>query len=372
MDNEYDPYDHKNIGYKRALQEFDYDDMPDLPETNSTSLDSIVTREVHKMEKNKLFGTVQEMQRKKPFLGEIPKPLETEPYQNYYNRVINANQEAYHRYKTTGHPYQRDFFPPTATDLGNVNYNGNWTKPVENNGSAISNVFSDPQSPIAQQAGMGLPPVQFNMFYPPRTRSGYHPSMKQETDFNDKIAYEKKEEGGFNNHKHDPGGLTKDGISTKLYNDWRKRPDVRAEGWPASVTQLSPEQQNDIYRNEFYYGKRLHEIEHPAMRHLLFNSFIMSNPEVAPQISDAAIKSMYPSMDMGANNVIGSKHIAALNRIAREGRTREWVNAYLTGRSHYLNNNKNIGEDNRKTNIKGWNSRLDSLENNITKKYFPD
>lgn len=57
-----------------------------------------------------------------------------------------------------------------------------------------------------------------------------------------------KYEGGFSDHKDDPGGATMKGITQRVYDDWRKR-----NGKPSqSVRNISQQEVEAIYRREYW------------------------------------------------------------------------------------------------------------------------
>jgi lysozyme family protein len=57
-----------------------------------------------------------------------------------------------------------------------------------------------------------------------------------------------KEEGGYSNDAHDPGGMTMHGIIQREYDAYRRR-----KGLPLQwVEKISVDEQNDIYFNEYW------------------------------------------------------------------------------------------------------------------------
>lgn len=57
-----------------------------------------------------------------------------------------------------------------------------------------------------------------------------------------------KQEGGFSNDKHDPGGATMDGIIQREYDSFRRRNDLPLQ----SVRHISGDEMRTIYFNEYW------------------------------------------------------------------------------------------------------------------------
>ncbi|TAH37502.1 MAG: hypothetical protein EYC62_01050 [Alphaproteobacteria bacterium] len=193
---------------------------------------------------------------------------------------------------------------------------------------------------------------------PPPTLSGKkNPSTEDEARFDEVLPIIKGNEGGFSDRpkEQDKGGPTQKGISTGAYKLWLKRKDVNATEWPTDVKDLSDDQIRTIYRNEYYYDKRLDEIEDPKMRAALFDAYVMSKPPAVYGMTEQAIKKVIPDANLGVPGVLGKNTIGALNQINKEGRTNEYLEALADARRDYYKSQPEYKYN------PGWLPRVDSF-----------
>ena len=68
-------------------------------------------------------------------------------------------------------------------------------------------------------------------------------------------------EGGYSNHPDDKGGETNKGITHKTYDAYRKSKGLKTR----SVKELTDEEMQDIYYNEYYKASGADKIDNPRL-----------------------------------------------------------------------------------------------------------
>lgn len=124
--------------------------------------------------------------------------------------------------------------------------------------------------------------------------------------FTKALAIELKYEGGFSNHKRDPGGVTLEGVIQRVYDAYRRR-----KGLP--IRPLTPQmrgsaqwiaERNDIYRAQYWNAIRGDEL--PAGVDLVvFDGAINSGPY-------QSIKWLQRALGVEADGHLGEGTLAAL------------------------------------------------------------
>ncbi|MGE3479645.1 MAG: glycosyl hydrolase 108 family protein [Dongiaceae bacterium] len=199
---------------------------------------------------------------------------------------------------------------------------------------------------------------------PPKTWSGYQPSPQAEADFLNSLRVTKGEEGKLSNRssQNDPGLKTMEGLTQKTYDDWRKKNGLKNEkDWPSDVSKLSDKQIETFYREEIYYGNKLNQIQDPKIRHATFDALTHSSHKGAADFTKKAIKQVLPDADLGASGVMGNRYREAMNEIAAQGRTNEYLEKLADERRDYLSTRKNSKGELLAPRNPGWKGRIEKL-----------
>jgi len=78
--------------------------------------------------------------------------------------------------------------------------------------------------------------------------------------FGEALAVTLRFEGGYANHPNDPGGATMKGVTTAVYDRWRK-----ARGLPVrDVRRIADDELRDIYRTGYWVPGRCEALPWPA------------------------------------------------------------------------------------------------------------
>lgn len=89
-----------------------------------------------------------------------------------------------------------------------------------------------------------------------------------------------EEEGGYVNDPVDKGGETNFGITADTLESYQARYDRQfgPNNQPISPKELKKEHGKEIYRNDFFYGQRLHQIKSPAIATLILDAAVLQGP----------------------------------------------------------------------------------------------
>lgn len=80
-------------------------------------------------------------------------------------------------------------------------------------------------------------------------------------------------EGGYSNHKDDPGGATNFGITQKTYDDYNR---LKGRS-PKSVKNISKEETDEIFRNQYWNAVRADDLP-DGVAYCVFDAAVNSGP----------------------------------------------------------------------------------------------
>jgi lysozyme family protein len=108
-----------------------------------------------------------------------------------------------------------------------------------------------------------------------------------------------KHEGGWSNHKSDPGGMTNLGVTKKVWEEWvGKVVDEKA------MRALTPETVSPMYRKKYWDAVKADELP-DGLDYLMFDFAINAGP-------GRAIKTMQKAIGTAPDGAIGPKTMQAL------------------------------------------------------------
>ena len=117
--------------------------------------------------------------------------------------------------------------------------------------------------------------------------------------FNEALKAILKHEGGFVNHKLDPGGMTNLGVTKKVWEEWVGKPvDEKA------MRALTPEVVGPMYRKKYWDAVKADDLP-DGLDYLMFDFAINAGP-------GRAVKTMQKAIGATPDGAIGPKTMAAL------------------------------------------------------------
>lgn len=108
-----------------------------------------------------------------------------------------------------------------------------------------------------------------------------------------------KHEGGFVNHKLDPGGMTNLGVTKKVWEEW-----VGKAVGESEMRALTPETVAPMYRKKYWDAVKADDLP-DGLDYLMFDFAINAGP-------GRAIKTMQKAIGAAPDGAIGPKTMAAL------------------------------------------------------------
>lgn len=170
-----------------------------------------------------------------------------------------------------------------------------------------------------------------------------------------------KEEGGYVNDPVDKGGETNFGLTAKTLENYQARygRNFGENNQPISPKELKKEQGKEIYRNEFFYGQRLHQIESPAIATLMLDAAVLQGPPRSWRFMQEALNSIDGENALVVDGVGGSKTIDKINKLP-PSKIGELIKNYTNIRRESVYDTVS-GDPSQKRFEKGWISRLDRV-----------
>lgn len=205
--------------------------------------------------------------------------------------------------------------------------------------------------------GTAPPPVLHPMGQKPRPAADWDSEARFETLM--KPIF--KEEGGYVNDPIDRGGETNFGVTAetlKRYQALYGR-NFGENNQPISPKELTKEQGKEIYRNEFFYGQRLHQIKSPAIATVMLDAGVLQGPSRSWEFMQKALNSIDGKNALIVDGVGGSRTINKISKFP-SGRIRDLIEDYTRLRRDEIN--AFIRRYPSQTRFdKGWGKRLDRV-----------
>ncbi|MGE0252012.1 MAG: glycosyl hydrolase 108 family protein [Dongiaceae bacterium] len=389
-----------NIGISPGMEE-----LPDYPKTEDQTTGGDIARAWHQMQKDFAHQTMNE--NFPSYKPHKPQPFNAnQSYDDYMNehKLVLRNLDPfflnnYQRAKPEGfslfgkeeapvqnadapkaptpepstasipQPQEPGFFKPLDQMLKEVEERNARGEFFDESGKWVKRDSGTPSIPEAPSAP-ALPEdspyitgkVHNDISWPAGTLNNRRfPSPEQETERKEFLNEILGVEGGYNNDSLDRGGETYKGISDNFYELWLKRPDVNPQEWPTKVTDLTSEQRDNIYRNEFYYDRNVDKVNNSDVKRTIFDMNVMHGPAAGQAISAKVIKELLPNVDLGGNNVLGPQHRAAIDEIERRGLLAKYLEKIADERINYPRGDSAESIAREKRFGRGWANRINRL-----------
>ena len=107
-----------------------------------------------------------------------------------------------------------------------------------------------------------------------------------------------KSEGGFVNHKSDPGGMTNFGVTRNVWKEW-----VKHEVDETEMRSLTPEMVTPLYKQRYWDACKCSDLP-LGVDYVVFDSAVNMGPSRAAKLLQAAL-------EVKADGIIGRASIAA-------------------------------------------------------------
>lgn len=134
--------------------------------------------------------------------------------------------------------------------------------------------------------------------------------------FNDAVEFVLKNEGGLSENERDPGGITNFGISLRFIREFSpeklKTYGIFAVVDDKTIRELTKDQAILIYKNEFWAGSKLDEINTQELCNYIFDMFVNHGSSRAIKLSERAICAYYFDKNYASND---SLMIDILNKL---------------------------------------------------------
>lgn len=156
-------------------------------------------------------------------------------------------------------------------------------------------------------------------------------------------------EGGYVNHKADPGGETNRGITDRLDGKVDGMVDIDFDGLgDVSIKDLTEEQAKEIYKTRFWDRMLGDRIESQLIANILFDGYV--------NMGAGAIKIMQRILNLKDDGVFGERTLAAVNNADEV----ILYNKYKNARIEYY---RNLAERKPQLQVflKGWLNRINSF-----------
>ncbi|MCP4393002.1 MAG: hypothetical protein GY804_01850 [Alphaproteobacteria bacterium] len=98
-----------------------------------------------------------------------------------------------------------------------------------------------------------------------------------------------------------------------------------AEGFPKDVKDIAPKQITQIYRDDYYYDKRLDEIDDEHTARHMFDTYVNHSPKPPSEWLQKAMNE-HAGTKLKIDGVVGSKTIKALNKATKDPAKRKAIN----------------------------------------------
>ena len=171
--------------------------------------------------------------------------------------------------------------------------------------------------------------------------------------FKDSLPVILKFEGGYSNHKDDPGGATMKGVTQAVYDSYRKRKDLG----PKAVREIEFSEVEDIYR-EFWNNANCDEFcdSHPLTALVHFDFAINAGPK-------QAAKTLQKALGVKIDGILGKISIGVILKSKDE----QLATRYLDFRENFYRD-LTLQKPALKVILKGWLNRTSHLRGIINGK----
>ncbi|MCK5615227.1 hypothetical protein KAR91_75890 [Candidatus Pacearchaeota archaeon] len=139
--------------------------------------------------------------------------------------------------------------------------------------------------------------------------------------FNDAVLFVLSNEGQYSNVKHDKGGATNYGVSTRLLKQIDK--DINGDGHVngKDAAALTKPGAIEIYKEHFWDHYKLDRISNILVAKKAFDLFVNMRGKAAGKILQRACKNC--GLTLKIDGIVGSKSVKAINSLSMFGVTRE-------------------------------------------------
>ena len=121
-------------------------------------------------------------------------------------------------------------------------------------------------------------------------------------------------EGGYVNHRNDPGGATKYGVTEAT---------ARAHGYNGNMQDLPRDTASQILTEEYYIKPKIHLISSPVVREEVLDSAVMSGPVTAIKWLQRALNQFGCNPKLEEDGILGYNTRSMLESFLMHNRKRD-------------------------------------------------
>lgn len=160
-------------------------------------------------------------------------------------------------------------------------------------------------------------------------------------------------EGRYSNHKDDPGGATKFGITQET---------AYRLGYEKDISKLTLEEAKELYKDHYWTNQKYHKIENENIAIEMFDQAVNMGPATANKNLQKSYNLLAVPLgkeQIAEDGVIGPNTLRAVNALVKQTALFNLLNGYQ------IMNYINLAEarDNYKTFLAGWiNKRIEIIK----------
>lgn len=151
------------------------------------------------------------------------------------------------------------------------------------------------------------------------------------------IAFVLKHEGGFANHKNDPGGATNYGVSLRFLKAAGIDIDLDGDVDVNDILALDKDKAREIYRRFWWNAYHYWGINDPDIAKKILDMSVHMGAPQAHKLAQIAINRLREK-PIQVDGILGPKTFAALNGLIGEGRTDALYDELKDNAAHYYIN----------------------------------
>lgn len=177
-------------------------------------------------------------------------------------------------------------------------------------------------------------------------------------DFSKAIQVILKHEGGFVDHKSDPGGATNYGVSLRLLKKLGDYGDIDCDGDVDvdDIKSLTEEKSKEVYKRVFWDANHYDEIEDDRVATKVFDIAVNAGPATAARVIQKSTNVLHMEDLIKVDGNLGPKSFAAINACDSHDLLMKMVGFQKTYYTSLCDKNPNLSAF-----LKGWLHRAEQI-----------